>query len=80
MALDPDVIAVLIPIVFLLAVVAAIGIIMHFRTEKAKALAAGGGEYQRLAEEAVRGQRVLLEEMQRMNTTLKEIERLLKEV
>lgn len=77
---DPDVVAVLIPIVLFIAIVAAIGLVMYFRTEKAKAIAAGGGEYQRLAEEAVRGQRVLLEEMQRMNTTLKEIERLLKEV
>lgn len=69
-----------IPIAFFMAVVAAIAIVMYYRTERAKAMAAGGGDYQRLAEEAVRGQRVLLEEMQRMNTTLKEIERLLKEV
>lgn len=69
-----------IPIVFFFAVVAAIAIVMYYRTERAKAMASGGGDYQRLAEEAVRGQRVLLEEMQRMNTTLKEIERLLREV
>lgn len=68
----------LIPIVFFLSIVATIAVVMHFRTERAKL--AGGGDYQRLAEEAVRGQRVLLEEMQRMNATLKEIERLLKEV
>ncbi|HET6403322.1 MAG TPA: hypothetical protein VFH78_01640 [Candidatus Thermoplasmatota archaeon] len=71
---------VLVPIGFFLSIVAVIGLIMYFRTERAKALAAGGGNYQRLAEEAVRGQRVLLEEMQRMNVTLKEIERLLREV
>lgn len=70
----------LIPIVLFLSVVAAIGVVMYFRTERAKAMSSGGGNYERLAEEAVRGQRVLLEEMQRMNTTLKEIERLLREV
>lgn len=67
-----------IPIIMFVCIVAAIAVVMYFRTERAKF--AGGGEYQRLAEEAVRGQRVLLEEMQRMNATLKEIERLLKEV
>jgi hypothetical protein len=76
MALDDP--GVLIPMIFFLSIVAAIAVIMHFRTERAKL--AGGGAYQRLADEAVRGQRVLLEEMQRMNQTLKEIERLLKEV
>lgn len=69
-----------IPIVMFLSIVLAIGVVMYFRTERAKAMTAGGGDYQRLAEEAVRGQRVLLEEMQRMNATLKEIERLLREV
>ena len=69
-----------IPIIFFICVVVAIGVVMYFRTQRATAIAAGGGDYQRLAEEAVRGQRVLLEEMQRMNTTLKEIERLLREV
>ena len=64
--------------VLFLSIVGAIAIVMHYRTQRAKAM--GGGEYQKLAEEAVRGQRVLLEEMQRMNATLKEIERLLKEV
>ena len=68
---------VFIPMVFFVSIVAAIGIVMYFRTQRAKYQ---GGDYQRLAEEAVRGQRVLLDEMQRMNQTLKEIERLLKEV
>lgn len=80
MAVDPGVVALFIPISFFLAVVVAIGVVMYFRTERAKAAASGGGNYQKLAEEAVRGQRVLLDEMQRMNTTLKEIERLLREV
>lgn len=69
-----------IPIIFFVCVVVAIAVVMYFRTERAKAMSSGGGNYQKLAEEAVRGQRVLLDEMQRMNTTLKEIERLLKEV
>lgn len=67
-----------IPVAFFFAVVASIAIVMYYRTERAKV--AGGGDYQKLAEEAVRGQRVLLDEMQRMNSTLKEIERLLREV
>lgn len=67
-----------IPIIFFICIVAAIAVVMYFRTQRAALT--GGGDYQRLAEEAVRGQRVLLEEMQRMNATLKEIERLLKEV
>lgn len=69
---------ILIPIVFFVAVVAAIAVVMHFKTQRAQIT--GGGDYQKLAEEAVRGQRVLLEEVQRMNQTLKEIERLLREV
>lgn len=77
---DPDVVALFIPIAFFFAIVIAIGVVMYFRTERAKAMSSGGGNYQKLAEEAVRGQRVLLDEMQRMNTTLKEIERLLREV
>ena len=67
-----------IPSVFFLSIVASIAIVMYFRNERAKV--SGGGDYQKLAEEAVRGQRVLLDEMQRMNATLKEIERLLREV
>lgn len=70
--------AIWIPSVFFLSIVASIAIVMYFRNERAKV--AGGGDYQKLAEEAVRGQRVLLDEMQRMNATLKEIERLLREV
>ncbi len=71
---------ILIPLAFFASVVTAIGLIMYFRNQRTIAQAAGGGDYQRLAEEAVRGQRVLLAEIQTMNTTLKEIERLLKEV
>lgn len=67
-----------IPVAFFFAVVASIAIVMYYRNERAKV--AGGGDYRKLAEEAVRGQRVLLDEMQRMNGTLKEIERLLREV
>lgn len=69
---------ILVPIALFIAVVAAIGIVMYFRNQRAQY--SGGGDYHQLAEEAVRGQRVLLEEVQRMNQTLKEIERLLREV
>lgn len=74
---DPDI---WVPIAFFLAIVATIAIVMYYRTERAKVVAASGGQYQKLAEEAVRGQRVLLDEIQRMNTTLQEIARLLREV
>jgi len=77
---DAGVIAVFIPIALFGCTVAAIGVVMHYRTERAKAMSEGGGDYRKLAEEAVRGQRVMLEEVQRMNATLKEIERLLREV
>lgn len=77
---DAGAIAVFIPIALFACVVAAIGIVMHYRNERAKAVDQGGGDYRKLAEEAVRGQRVMLEEVQRMNATLKEIERLLREV
>lgn len=69
-----------IPIIMFFAVVAIVGIVMYYRHERAKLELEGGGEYRKLAEEAVRGQRLVLEEVQRMNATLKEIERLLREV
>jgi len=67
-----------IPIALFGMVVAIVGLVLYYRNERLKH--SGGGDYQKLAEEALRGQRVLLEEIQRMNTTLKEIERLLREV
>ncbi|HWH08628.1 MAG TPA: hypothetical protein VNX21_05465 [Candidatus Thermoplasmatota archaeon] len=70
--------AIWIPTAFFAAIVLSIAIVMYYRNERAKVT--GGGDYRKLAEEAVRGQRVLLDEMQRMNATLKEIERLLREV
>lgn len=69
-----------IPIVMFLTIPLIVGVVMYYRTQRAKAEAEGGGAYRQLAEEAVRGQRALLDEIQRMNTTLKEIERLLREV
>jgi hypothetical protein len=70
----------LIPLAFFAAIVVIVWLVMHYRTQRAKYAAAGGGDYKRLADEALRGQRVLLDEVQRMNATLKEIERLLREV
>lgn len=72
--------AVLIPLIVFGAIVAMVWLIMHFRTQKAKAMAGSNLEYRALAEEAVRGQRVLLEEVKAMNGTLREIEKLLREV
>lgn len=54
--------------------------ITQHRSEARRLSVEGGGDYRRLAEEAVQGQRVLLDEVRRMNATLAEIERVLKEV
>lgn len=66
-----------VPIVLFLCIAGVIIAIGYFWKEAART---GGGDYKKLADEALRGQRVLLDEMQRMNQTLKEIERLLREV
>lgn len=70
---------ILIPISFFAMIVAIVGLTMHFRTQRARHLT-GGDDYRRLAEEAVRGQQVLLDEMKAMNASLREIEKLLREV
>lgn len=69
-----------IPIAWAFATVAIVGLVMYFKTEREKARGAGGADYRRLAEEAVHANRMMVEETQRMNATLKEIERLLREV
>lgn len=69
---------ILVPITLFLMIGAVIISWLYFRKEKATVTA--GEDYQDLAEEAVRGQRVLLEEIEQMNETLEEIETLLKEV
>jgi hypothetical protein len=69
-----------VPIMGMAFTLAVIGLVFYYRHERIKVQASGGGDYQKLAEEAVRGQRLVLEEVQRMNQTLKEIERLLREV
>lgn len=71
---------VFIPMVLFVCIVAALGLALYFRNEKAKIVSGGGAEYRQLAEEAVRGQRVLLEEVKAMNASLREIEKLLREV
>lgn len=71
---------VLIPFIIFAAIVAVVFIVARYRAEKLRVEAAGGDDYRRLAEEAVRAQRSMLEEVQRMNATLREIERLLREV
>lgn len=78
--MDPEIVDLIFAIAMFASVVAIIGLVMYFRAQRAKAVAAAGGDYQKLAEEAVRSQRVLLGEVQQMNVTLKEIERLLREV
>jgi hypothetical protein len=71
---------VLIPLGGMLMIVIIVYLIVYVTVQRAKLRASGGGDYQRLAEEAVRAQRTMLEETKRMNETLKEIERLLREV
>ncbi len=77
MALEAEIIG---PVTLFLSIVAIVWLALHFRNQKAKILAAGGGDYKRLAEEAVRGQQILLDEIKTMNATLREIEKLLREV
>lgn len=69
---------VLVPVTFFASIAAVIIAGLYFWNERKKY--DGGGEYRRLAEEAVRGQQALLAEVEAMNGTMKEIARLLKEV
>lgn len=71
---------IIIPAIIFTAIVLIVLIVMRARTERARVKVEGGEEYRRLAEEAVKSQRAVLEEVQRMNATLREIERLLREV
>lgn len=71
---------IVVPIVIFGSIVAIVWLALHFRTQKARIVASGGGDYKRLAEEAVRGQQILLEEVKTMNAHLREIEKLLREV
>lgn len=70
----------LVPITFFVAAAAVLIAWTFFRHQRTLAESSGGGDYRRLAEEAVRGQQTLLEEIKHLNQTMKEIERLLKEV
>ncbi len=54
--------------------------VMDYRTAAKRLESEGGTVYRRLAEEATTSQRALLDEVQRMNRTLQEIERILREV
>lgn len=54
--------------------------VFDYRSNVRRYQAEGGTEYRRLAEEAVSSQKALTEEVRRMNQTLAEIERVLKEV
>ncbi|MHB8605809.1 MAG: hypothetical protein ACYDCK_11195 [Thermoplasmatota archaeon] len=69
-----------VPLAGIAMVVALVAIIMYYRNERVKHESTGGGDYRRLAESAVASQKILLDEIQKMNATLHEIERLLREV
>lgn len=75
---------VLIPIVAMIALFGSIVLIVKYVIDyrrTVRELESGGGEdFRRLAEEAVRAQRELLEAVRATNETMQEIERLLKEV
>jgi len=71
---------VFIPLTFFASIVAIFAVGLYYRNERLKAQAGGGGDYRRIAEEAVQSQQALLEETRRMNKALAEIERLLREV
>lgn len=69
-----------VPVTLFLSI-AAIAIAMaYFRLQRIRAEAQGGTDYRRLAEEATNNQRAVLDEVRKMNRTLEEIERVLKEV
>lgn len=64
---------IIIPFVIFGAIVLIVAIVARYRAEKMKVQAAGGDEYRRLAEESVKSQRAVLDEVQRMNATLREV-------
>ncbi len=70
----------IIPIMLFLTTATVVIAFTFYRYKRAQLDTEGGNEYRRLAEEAVRGQRALRDEVERMNATLKEIEKLLREV
>lgn len=67
-----------IPILAILVTGVLIGLGMYFKNQRVRY--SGTGDYRKLAEEATRGQKALLEQMRQMNESLQEIERLLREV
>lgn len=67
-----------IPLMAILVTGVLIGMAMYFRNQRARY--AGSEDYRKLAEEATRGQKALLNQMREMNESLQEIERLLREV
>lgn len=69
---------VLVPVTFFASIASVIIAGLYFWNERKKH--EGGGDYRRLAEEAVRGQQAVLAEVGKLNATLKEIARILKEV
>jgi len=72
--------AYLVPLGGMLMTILIVVTALYFRNERFKAENDGGSKYRELAEEALRGQKALLDEVKRMNTSLREIERLLREV
>lgn len=67
-----------IPITLFVVIGAIVIAAMHYWSKREAY--SGDTDYRRLAEEATRGQRALLEQIKEMNETLQEIERLLSEV
>lgn len=67
-----------IPILAILVTGVLIGMGMYFRNQRTRY--SGTEDYRKLAQEATRGQKALLEQMRQMNESLQEIERLLREV
>lgn len=70
----------IVAIVMFLTIGGTIVTVAYFRMVKARALSTEGGDYRQLAEEIAASQQAYLDEVRQMNTTLKEIERLLREV
>jgi hypothetical protein len=71
---------VLVPLAWAVVVGVAASAYYGYRAAAVRASSGAGSEFHKLAEESTRAQRQLLDEIKGMNSTLKEIERLLSEV
>jgi hypothetical protein len=70
----------LVPVAFFAMIVLIVYFTTRARNERRRLEISGGGDFRGLAEDSVKAQQALTDEIRAMNATLKEIERLLSEV